>query len=84
MKRSSFSNSLGHGQDLDSPGTRPVAHLHVALCLKTTARTMNLIQHPELLERIASSYALGTLRVLLDCVLDEAKAAVRLLARRAH
>lgn len=51
--------AAGHRQDLDSPGLEQL-RLHGALRFSEVV-AMNITQHPDLLDRLAASYALGTL-----------------------
>src|SRR6185369_6875966 len=52
----------GHGEDLDPARHRAIARLHGAVCLKHASAAMNLTDHPELADRLAAAYGLGTLR----------------------
>src|SRR5215204_2750510 len=53
--------AVGQREDLDPAWHRTAAWLHGALCL-TTGTAMNLLDHPDLADRLAAAYALGTLR----------------------
>ena len=52
--------AAGYGEDLDPARPGAIARLHGRVRLKRPA--MNLLDHPELADRLAAAYGLGTLR----------------------